>query len=132
MALDLLADWMLHSTIAEPEFIREKGVVQREIEQGLDDPQRMLFETAQETRFKVHPVRYPVIGYQELVQQVTRDDLVTYYQRMYAPNNMLLVVVGDVQKQWSASARHLPAASGAASRPSACRKSRRRWANALS
>jgi zinc protease len=96
-ALDLLADWMLHSTIDETEFVREKGVVQREIEQGLDDPQRMLFETAQETRFKVHPVRYRVIGYQELVQQVTRDDLVTYYQRMYAPNNMVLVVVGDVQ-----------------------------------
>jgi zinc protease len=41
-------------------------------------------------------VRYPVIGYKELVQKVSRDDLVSYYQRMYAPNNMILVVVGDV------------------------------------
>ena len=98
-ALELLADWMLHSTIDQEEFIREKGVVQREIEQGLDDPQRVLYQTAVATRYQVHPVRYPVIGYKELVQQVTRDDLVTYYQRMYAPNNMIVVVTGDVETQ---------------------------------
>jgi zinc protease len=96
-ALELLADWMLHSTIDQEEFVREKGVVQREIEQGLDDPQRVLYNTAMATRFQVHPVRYPVIGYAELVQKVTRDDLVTYYQRMYAPNNMIVAVVGDVE-----------------------------------
>ncbi|GIX46554.1 MAG: peptidase M16 [Candidatus Tectimicrobiota bacterium] len=96
-ALELLADWMLHSTIEEAEFEREKGVVQREIEQGLDNPLRVLFQAAQEERYKVHPARYPVIGYKELVQQITRDDLLTYYRRMYAPNNMILVVVGDVQ-----------------------------------
>ncbi len=76
--------------------MREKGVVQREIEQGLDNPQRQLFQLARETRFKVHPALYPVIGYKELVQQVSREDLVTYYNRMYTPSNMVLVVVGDV------------------------------------
>src|SRR5712692_5812938 len=96
-ALELLADWMFHSQITPEEFEREKGVVQREIEQDLDNPEQMLAQTAMETRFQVHPVRYPVIGYKDLVQKVSRDDLVTYYQRMYTPNNMLLVVVGDVQ-----------------------------------
>lgn len=95
-ALELLADWMLYSVITEDEFVREKGVVQRELEQGLDSPQRQLFQLANEARYQVHPVRYPVIGYKELVQKVSRDDLVSYYQRMYAPNNMILVVVGDV------------------------------------
>ena len=96
-AVDLLADWMLHSSMTPEEFEREKGVVQRELEQNLDNPEQMLAQTAMETRFQVHPARYPVIGYKELVQQVSRDDLVRYYQRMYTPNNMLLVVVGDVQ-----------------------------------
>jgi zinc protease len=96
-ALELLADWMLHSSITPAEFEREKGVVQRELEQDLDNPEQMLAQIAMETRFQVHPARYPVIGYKELVQKVTRDDLVRYYQRMYTPNNMLVVVVGDVQ-----------------------------------
>ena len=96
-ALELLADWMLHSSITPAEFEREKGVVQRELEQDLDDPEQMLAQIATETRFQVHPARYPVIGYKELVQKVSRDDLVRYYQRMYTPNNMLVVVVGDVQ-----------------------------------
>ena len=96
-AVELLADWMLHSSIMPEEFEREKGVVQRELEQGLDNPEQMLAQIAMETRFQVHPARYPVIGYKELVQKVTRDDLVRYYQRMYTPNNMVVVVVGDVQ-----------------------------------
>jgi zinc protease len=95
-ALDLLADWMLNSLITEEEFQREKGVVQREIEQDLDSPQQQLWQLLSETRYQVHPARYPVIGYKELVQQITRDDLLTYYQRMYTTNNMVLVVVGDV------------------------------------
>ena len=98
-ALDLLSDWMLNSIIEAPAFEREKGVVQRELEQGLDEPGRMLGQIAMETRFQVHPTRYPVIGYKEQVQKIARDDLVTYYQRMYAPNNMIVVVVGDVQTQ---------------------------------
>lgn len=96
-AIELLADWMLHSTIDGQEFAREKGVVQRELEQGLDNPQQVLAQLAMATRFQVHPARYPVIGYKELVQDVSRQALVTYYQRMYAPNNMILVVVGDIE-----------------------------------
>lgn len=95
-ALDLLADWLLHNEITVEAFEREKGVVQRELEQGLDNPAERLAQLVLETRYQVHPVRYPVIGYKELVQQVTREDLVTYYQRLYAPSNMLLVLVGDV------------------------------------
>ncbi len=120
-ALDLLADWMLNSKITEAEFVREKGVVQREIEQGLDNAQRQLFQLARETRFKVHPALYPVIGYKELVQQVSREDLLTYYHRMYTPGNMVLVVVGDVdttqalaeiRKAFATGERHrLPAIS---------------------
>ncbi len=120
-ALSLLADWMLNSEITEREFLREKGVVQREIEQGLDNPRRRLFQLARETQYKVHPARYPVIGYQPLVQQISRDDLLTYYRRMYAPNNMILVVVGDVDTQdalahirrafGTGERRHVPALS---------------------
>ena len=118
-ALDLLADWMLNSLIAETEFAREKGVVQREIEQGLDSPRRRLFQLSRETQYRAHPARYPVIGYPELVRQVSRDDLLTYYRRMYAPNNMILVVVGDIETQdalahirdaFSSAERRLPPA----------------------
>ena len=88
-AVELLADWMLHSSITPEEFEREKGVVQRELEQDLDNPEQMLAQIAMETRFQVHPARYPVIGYKELVQKVTRDDLVTLlpahvYPQQYA------------------------------------------------
>ncbi len=95
-ALDLLADWLLHNQIAADEFEREKGVVQRELEQGLDNAEDILAQLVMETRYKVHPARYPVIGYKALAQHITRHDLLTYYQRMYTPNNMILVLVGHL------------------------------------
>jgi predicted Zn-dependent peptidase len=72
-----------------------------------------------ETRFQVHPARYPVIGYKELVQKVTRDDLVRYYQRMYTPNNMLVGGGGrcaDVLLCWRTCARRLGQGSAGHSR----------------
>src|SRR5207247_8620928 len=40
--------------------------------------------------------RHPVIGYQDIYERVTRDDVVAYYKKMYVPNNLVFVVVGDV------------------------------------
>jgi zinc protease len=95
-AADLLADWMLHSSMTPEEFEREKGVVQRELEQNLDNPEQMLAQTAMETRFQVHPARYPVIGYKELVQKVSRDDLVRITS-VCTPQQYAAGVVGDMQ-----------------------------------
>ncbi|HID06909.1 MAG TPA: insulinase family protein, partial [Armatimonadetes bacterium] len=42
-----------------------------------------------------HPYRWSVIGYQSDLEAITRDELYSYYKRYYAPNNAVLVLVGD-------------------------------------
>ncbi|MDQ1317824.1 MAG: zinc protease, partial [Candidatus Poribacteria bacterium] len=48
------------------------------------------------TIFRDNPVGVTTIGYRELFEKTTRDDIVSYYKRMYVPNNTVFVVVGDV------------------------------------
>lgn len=95
--IDLLSDWVLNCGLAEEEVEREKGVILREIAMGMDEPRRRLNKLYNGTMFVRHPEHFPTIGYIDLFERLTRDDVVKYYQRMYVPANMHVVAVGDFE-----------------------------------
>lgn len=96
VAIDVLGDAVLHSTLPPEEVAREKDVILREIAMGNDDPDHRLAEALFDTAFRQHPYRYPIIGYKDVFTTVTRDDLLAYYRSRYVPNNLVVVVAGDV------------------------------------
>ncbi len=98
-AIDLLSDWMQHSLITDQEYERERSVIQREFSMGQGDPRRILWKLTQQARYRVHPARHPTIGYLDEFLTITRDEIYRFYKRMYVPNNMVFVVVGDIDKQ---------------------------------
>jgi zinc protease len=97
VALDVLADAVLRSTLPADEVAREKDVILREIAMGNDDPDHRLGEALFDTAFRQHPYRYPIIGYRDVFTAVSRDELVAYYRARYVPNNLVVVVAGDVE-----------------------------------
>jgi zinc protease len=94
VAIDILADAVLHSTLPAEEVTREREVILREIDMGEDDPDHRLGETLFATAFREHGYRHPIIGYREVFSALTRDDLVEYYRARYVPNNLVVVVAG--------------------------------------
>ena len=92
--VDLLADITLHSTLPEDEIERERDVILREIDMGLDDPDRQLMQALFRTAFQQHPFREPVIGHRELFEKVSAEELRAYYKARYVPNNMAVSIVG--------------------------------------
>lgn len=96
VAIDLLADAVLHSTLPEGEVAREKEVILREIAMTRDDPDSRLWDAVFSTAFREHPYRQPVIGHREVFAAVERADLLAYYQARYVPNNLVVVIVGDI------------------------------------
>ena len=95
-ATDLLADMVPGSLLPEEEVRRERDVILREIDMGLDDPGRRLGQSLFRTAFRRHPYREPVIGHRDLFLRVTREELERYYHARYVPNNMVVSVVGAV------------------------------------
>ncbi len=95
VAIDLLADAILRSTLPAEEVIKEKEVILREIDMCLDDPDQRLGQALFETAFRTHPYRQPIIGHRDIFAATTRENLVAYYQARYVPNNLVLVVTGD-------------------------------------
>jgi zinc protease len=95
-AVDILADAMLNSTLPEDEYIKEQEVIRREFAMGKDDPDRNAIQLLLRTMYPASPRGLPIIGYLELYNRLTRDDVMEYYKRRYVPNNMTLIVAGDV------------------------------------
>jgi zinc protease len=98
-AVDLVTGWMLTAQITVPEYRREYEVVQRELEMGKGEPDRVFYYITQSNRYRVNPARVPVIGYQEVIQGLSRDDVYNYYKMAYVPNNMMFVVAGNLEPE---------------------------------
>ena len=95
-AADLVTGWMLHALITPDEFAREHQVVQRELEMGRGEPTRQFYYMTEQNRYQVSPARVPVIGYVEVIQGLSRDDVYAYYKQAYQANNMVFSVAGDL------------------------------------
>jgi zinc protease len=102
--LKTLSGLVFFPIIPESEFEKEKDVIRREIDMGLDDPDnaasRLLFSTA----FSLDPRRQPVIGHRHLFDELRHEDLVTYHQARYTPDRCFVVISGDFS---AAEARQL-------------------------
>ncbi len=120
-AIDLLSDWMRHNTIDQAEYDRERDVIQAEFSMGQGDPGRIHWKLTQQARYNAtpdHPGSHPTIGYVDEFMEITREELLAFYKRMYVPNNMVFVVAGDIDpratldhmvSRWiDAEARELP------------------------
>jgi zinc protease len=98
-ALEILGDAVFNSTIPEEEYAKEMEVIRREFAMGRDNPDSELGRLIFQTAFNKHPYRHPVIGYLDLFNQLTRDDVVAYYHERYAPQNLSLIVCGAVMPE---------------------------------
>jgi len=99
VALDILSDAMMNSTLPAAEYAKEQEVIRREFAMGMDDPDRMAGQLLFATAFQRHPYRLPVIGQLDIFNQLTQEDVMRYYQARYVPNNLTFIVVGDVEAE---------------------------------
>ena len=95
VAIDILADAVLHSKLPEDEAVKEKDVILREIAMTKDDPHNRLWDALFATAFREHPYRQPIIGHRDVFSAATPENLTAYYRARYVPNNLVVVVVGD-------------------------------------
>ncbi len=96
--LEILGDAVRNPTFDPGELHREIEVVCEEIKRSADSPSRRASRDLFETAFSTHNYRRPVLGWEETVRSFNREKVWEFYSRHYAPENMVLTVVGDVQE----------------------------------
>lgn len=96
LALAFEADRMVNTVIDADEVDAERTVILSEREGSENSYFYLLTEEVQAAAFRVHSYHNPIIGWKTDLHQITRDDLQQHYQRYYAPNNAVIVMVGDI------------------------------------
>ena len=100
ISFKLEADRMRNLKLTDEEFKKELQVVLEERRLRTEDkPRAKLYEHFMAMAYSNSPYRNPVIGWPDDIEHLTVDDLKTWYGYWYAPNNAVVVVVGDVRPQ---------------------------------
>jgi zinc protease len=94
--LEVLTDAVRHPLFDAEELEREKKVVLEELRMRDDRPAGKLQNAMFAQAFRVHPYRRPIIGFPETVASFTREDLLEYARRLYVPENITLIMTGDL------------------------------------
>src|SRR5258708_7246043 len=98
LAMQLEADRMANLVIRPEEFAREMKVVMEERRRSYEDrPRSLLSENLLATAFAAHPYKWPTIGWMQDLENMSWRDARDWYKHWYAPNNAIVVVVGDIE-----------------------------------
>ena len=94
--IQMLVDVGVNASLEADLLEAEKQVVLEEMRLNDDSPRRFLVRQLFSAAYEGHPYGRPVIGRSELITALSRDTLVSFYQRHYVPEMFTLVVVGAV------------------------------------
>ncbi|SHN68799.1 M16 family metallopeptidase [Desulfovibrio litoralis] len=97
--LKAVQEMAFKATLDPNELEPEKDVIIAELKRSEDNPGAKLFKMMQKATFNQTSYARPIIGYEQTVRSTSSDDLKTYIKTHYQPQNMLLLVAGNVKKE---------------------------------
>jgi predicted Zn-dependent peptidase len=97
-ALDIISDMLFNSTFPQEKFEKEKGIVIEEIRKDHENPDYQKELALRKAFFQNPPYSLPVIGNIESIENMTREQVLEYYQTFYSPNNMIALIIGDFKQ----------------------------------
>lgn len=97
VAFDVLSDMLLNARLDAKDVESEKGVVLQEIHRKDDRPDALVHVLFNELLWPDNPLGRPVLGDEQTITDLTRDEIVAYIERLYSPTNVVACVAGDIE-----------------------------------
>ncbi len=96
--LDLQSQMLFHSLIPDDKFAKEKGIVIGEIVQSRDWPGHFTEKLLQQAQYAGSSLELPTLGTKSTIEHMVRDDVYDFYKKWYVPNNMVVTVAGNFDR----------------------------------
>jgi len=96
LAVEILGDIVQNPLFDPAELAREKKVIYEEMSMVEDTPDDLVMEVFSESFWPDHPLGRPILGTRRSVSRFGRDDLATYFERVYRPDNILIAAAGHL------------------------------------
>ena len=104
LALDILADIFVNSTLDQEELEHERDVILQEIAAANDQPDDLVFDLAQAASFGDHPLGRSILGTHDLIGAVSRDQIMSWRNRHYMGARIVVAAAGNIDHQTFAAA----------------------------
>ncbi|MBN2096953.1 MAG: insulinase family protein [Candidatus Omnitrophica bacterium] len=98
-ALDALGDMVLNARLDAPDIEMERRVILEEIRMYKDLPAHFVMELLTELLWPGHPLGRNIAGETDTVGRMQRQDLLSFKQHFYQPDNMVVVCCGNLKHQ---------------------------------
>jgi len=96
--IEIEADRFQHLSYGEAAFRTEAGAVWGEYRKGRTDPLEVLVESLHDRAFDVHTYKHTTMGFVSDIERMPEqyDYSRSFFRRFYRPDNVVIVVTGDV------------------------------------
>lgn len=96
LAVDIISDMMLNSCFASDELEKERAVILEEIRMCEDTPDEIVHDLFIASALAGHPLAHSILGTEDTVCAIHRDDLLAYMQQRYHAGNLVIAAAGNV------------------------------------
>lgn len=97
-AVDLIGDIVFNSTFPAKELEKERIIILDEIQSYNDSPSELIYDEFEELIFD-HPIGHNILGKPELLEKYSSDDIKSFVDRFYQPDEMVFFVLGNVTEK---------------------------------
>ena len=94
-----MLNWLKELHITDKSVIKEQGIILEEASMYKDNPDRVLYNKVRENIFVNDPSKYKVIGTDEDIVAITKEELELCFNTFYSPNNMYLIMAGNMNSE---------------------------------
>jgi len=99
LAMDLLADILLHSKFDQEDMDKERQVIIEEIHISYDSPSQRVSELIDELLWPDHPLGRDIAGSKQSITAITRQNLIDYMNLQYLPAKTVVSVAGNIEQK---------------------------------
>lgn len=97
LALDVLSDMVLNSLFREEEVDKERRVIIEEIRMTLDSPADLVHDVVDQVLWGDQPLGWDIAGTPESLNQIGRDELISFVRQHYRSQAAVVSVAGNVE-----------------------------------
>ena len=120
--LKLLLEFVSQPHFTEETVQKEQGIIGQEIAMNADNPDTRIFENLMAAMYRSHPVSQPILGTEDSIARITPRTLYDCHSAFYAPHNMYLCIMGDVDPEAAVAIAEATLPEGPFPRATPCRQ----------
>lgn len=95
--IELVNDLVFHPLFPEQYLKKEKNIVIQEIKDSEDNHWHIVFNSS-DGLFHKSNLQYPILGFENIIENLTRDELINYHSKFYIPSNCVISICGDIDE----------------------------------